>query len=113
MVRGIATDSKKYKPKNRNDEKYLSEDLNVIRKTVENYIDDIRPKDDEDLTKYERKKGTDFVRIFAILFLGILGSISLITGLYLIYKQTYFTGFSFTIFGAVAILCFILYEKYR
>jgi hypothetical protein len=113
MVRGIATDGKKNKRINRNDEKYLCEDLYAIRETVEHYIDEIRPEDEEVITEYKHKKGMDFVRILSILFLGIFGSISLISGIYLIFIQTYFTGFSFLIFGAVAILCFILYEKYR
>ena len=35
MVHGIETDSKKYKHKKRNDEKYLAEDMLVWRRYIE------------------------------------------------------------------------------
>ena len=116
MVRGLATDGKKYKHINRNDEKWLSKDLNDIKKTVVKYIDNIRPDNEkakDSLHKKSKKKKMTIDRIFAILILGIFGSITLITGIYLIIKETYFLGGSLGVFGAVFVLAFILYEKYR
>ena len=111
MVRGLATDGKKYKHINRNDEKWLSKDLQDIKKTVEHYIDNIRP-DDNKTVKKSKTKGMKIDRLIAIL-LGIFGSISLITGIFLILKGIYFLGGSLTIFGAVFVITYILFEKFR
>lgn len=115
MVRGIATDGKKYKHLKRNDEKWLCKDLNDIKKTVENYIDNIRPdeKKTNETVKKAKKKTMTIDRIFAIIVLAIFGSISLITGIYLILKENYLIGISLTIFGSIFVITFILYEKYR
>ncbi len=116
MVRGLATDGKKYKHINRNDEKWLSKDLNDIKKTVEKYIDDIRPDNEkaiDSLQKKSKKKKMTIDRIFAILILGIFGATTRIIGIFLIIKGTYFLGGSLSIFGAVFVLTFIMYEKYK
>jgi len=116
MVRGINTDGKKYKHINRNDEKWLCKDLNDIKKTIENYIDNIRPdgekRTDKTVEKIKRKTMT-IDRILVILVLGIFGSITLITGIYLILKVNYLIGVSLTIFGLIFVTAYILYEKYR
>jgi uncharacterized membrane protein len=112
MIRGLATDGKKYKHINRSDEKWLSKDLQDIKKTIENYIDNIRPKDNETVKK-ANKKDVKIVRIIAILLLGVFGSISLITGIFLLIRGTYFLGGSIVIFGAVFVISFILFERFR
>jgi hypothetical protein len=116
MVQGIETDSKKYKHINRDDEKWLCEDLYVFRKTVEKYIDNLRPNDENEINKSvkkSKKKMMTIDRIIAILFLGIFGSITLITGIYLIIKENYLLGAPLGLFGAVFVVAFYLYEKYR
>jgi len=115
MVRGIATDSKKYKHVQRN-EKWLTKELHDIKKTVEHYIDEVRPAAEKEITKTftkSKKKSMTVDRILAILFLGIFGSITLITGIYLIIKQTYLVGVSLGVFGLVFVICFVLFERYR
>ena len=75
MVRGIATDSKKYKHIHR-DEKWLTKELHDIKRTVEHYIDEVRPAAEKEITKtYTKstKKSMTIDRIIAILFLGIFG----------------------------------------
>ena len=52
-------------------------------------------------------------RILAILILGIFGSITLIAGIYLIIKEIYIVGIPSGLFGAVFVIAFILFEKYR
>ena len=116
MVQGIETDSKKYKHIKRDDEKWLSKDLRVIKKTVEKYIDDIRPNYENEIDKSEKKSKKKMMtidRIIAILFLGIFGLITLITGIYLIIKNNYLLGAPLGIFGAVFVITFYLFEKYR
>lgn len=114
MVRGIATDNKKYKHKNRNDEKWLCEDLYVYRKTVEKYIDNLRPKDEEETAKsLKKKKEMTLDRIIAILILGIFGSITVIFGIYMIIKGIYIIGVPSGVFGAIFVISFLLFEKYR
>ncbi len=115
MVRGIATDGKKYKHIQRN-EKWLTKDLHDIKKTVEHYIDEIRPAAEKEITKTftkSTKKTLTADRIIAILFLGIFGSITLITGIYLIVQQTYVVGVPLCAFGVVFVLSLILFERYR
>jgi len=115
MVQGIETDDKVYKHKRKDDIKYLSKDLNVFRRTVEKYIESIRPKDEKKFTTSGKKskKRVTLVGIISILFLGLFGSISLITGIFLIIKQNYVIGVPIGVFGTVAVICFILYEKYN
>lgn len=50
MVRGIATDSKRYKHIHR-DEKWLTKDLQDIKRTIENYIDTKRPAAEKEINK--------------------------------------------------------------
>ena len=115
MVRGIATDSKKYKHIHR-DEKWLTKDLHDIKRTVEHYIDEIRPAAEKEINQTftkSTKKTMTVDRVFAILFFGIFGSITLISGIYFIIKQTYVVGISLAIFGLLLVVCFVLFERYR
>jgi len=117
MVRGIATDSKRYKHIKRSDEKWFCDDLLVFKRTVEKYINNIRPDDKEENGKTiekNKKKMMTIDRIFAILFLGFFGSITLITGIYfLLQGKSVIVGFPILLFGFVAVISFILYERYR
>ena len=116
MVRGIATDNKKYKHIKRDNTKWLSKDLNVFKKYIEKYIDSIRPDDEKktDTSPGEsKKKMMTFDRIIAVLFLGLFGSISLIAGIFLLIKEVYIIGVPAGLFGAVLVICFFLFEKYR
>jgi hypothetical protein len=95
MVQGIETDNKKYKHKKRNDTKWLSEDLNEIRKTTEKYIDSIRPEDEKEINGYpkkSKKKTMTIDRIIAIILLGIFGPIALVIGIYLNLQENYVIG---------------------
>ncbi|KYK30397.1 MAG: hypothetical protein AYK22_03955 [Thermoplasmatales archaeon SG8-52-3] len=112
MVRGLATDSKRYKHIDRNDTKWLSKDLQDIKKTIEHYIDNIRPNENK-TEKKEDKERITLERYFAILVLGIFGSITLVTGIFLLIRGVYFLGGSLSIFGAVFLLAFILFERFR
>ena len=109
MVHGLATDDKKYKHKKRNNLKWLCKDLNVYKKTVEKYIDNLRSKDEIEI----KSVMMTLDRIIAILFLGIFGSITLITGICLIIKGNYVLGVPLGFIGAVFVVAFCLYEKYR
>ena len=115
MVQGIETDDKRYKHKRMDDEEWLCKDLNEYKKTVQNYIDEIRPDENKEHepVKKSKKKTMTFDRILAIIMLGIFGSVALITGIVLIIKEVYFTGGFLTIFGAFFVLAFILYEISR
>lgn len=55
MVRGIATDNKRYKHIKRSDEKWLCKDLQVFKRTVEKYIDDIRPNGENEIKKIKKR----------------------------------------------------------
>jgi len=115
MVQGIETDNKKYKHKKRNDEKWLTKDLQEFRKTTEKYIDSIRPNNEKQLygQKQTNKSSMIIVRIITIILLGIFGSISLFTGIILIFKENYVLGIPISSIGAVFVISFILFEKFR
>ena len=115
MVRGLGTDDKQYKHIDRSDEKWLCEDLNVFRRTVEKYIDRIRPDDEKNIGTSEKRRNQNMtiIRILAILFLGIFGSMNLITGVYLLIKEIYVLGIPLTVFGTICIIAFCLFEIYR
>jgi len=112
MTKGIETDSKRYKHINRDDEKWLFKDLYDIRKTIENYIDSIRPNDENKIDK-SVKKTIAIDRIIAILFLGLFGLIIFIVGIYLIIKVNYVVGIPLVIFGSIFLVAFYLNEKHR
>jgi hypothetical protein len=115
MVRGIATDSKRYKHIHR-DEKWLTKDLHDIKRTIEHYIDSQRLAAEKEINKSFQKSTQRTMtvdRIIAIIFLGIFGSITLFTGLYLVVKQpSLFTG-SLVFIGMILIICYLLFEYYR
>lgn len=116
MVRGIATDSNRYKHKKRDDEKWLCEDLHVFKRTVEKYIDNLRCNNEEEIYKSEKKskkKRMTIDRVLAILILGIFGSITLLTGIYLLIKSNYVLGIPIEVFGVILVISFYLFEKYR
>lgn len=116
MVRGIATDNKKYKHINRNNEKWLCKDLYVFKRYTEKYINNLKYDDENELDKSQKngkKKIMTVDRVIAIIFLGIFGSITLLTGIYLVLKQVNFLSVSLLIFGIVFVVAFCLYEKYR
>ena len=115
MVRGIATDGKKYKHVHR-DEQWLCEDLHEVTRSVEHYIDRIRPSDDEQqhVSVHKSTKKTMTVdRIIAIILLGIFGSAALITGIFLLLQENYFIGAFLGLFGAIFVIAFCLFEHYR
>jgi uncharacterized membrane protein YgcG len=115
MVRGIATDDKRYKHIYR-DEKWLTKDLHDIKKTIEHYIDSQQPAAEKESTTSLQKSTQRTMtvdRIIAIIFLGIFGSITLLTGLFLVIKQpSVFTG-SLVFIGVIFIICYLLFEYYR
>ena len=116
MVRGIATDSKRYKHKKQNDEKWLCEDMLVWKRYVEKYIDNLKPNDEKEINdsvKKSKKKMMTVDRVFAILILGVFGPITLITGIYMTLKGIYVLGVPLGLFGAIFVIAFFLYEKYR
>ncbi len=115
MVRGIATDSNRYKHKKRDDEKWLTEDLHVIKRTVEKYIDNLRRNEEEinKSVKKSKKKMMTIDRVLVILILGIFGSTALITGIYLLLISNYVLGIPIGVFGAISVISFYLFEKYR
>lgn len=114
MVKGIETDDKKVKKISKKDEKWLSKDLNDIKDTVENYIDSIRPRDEEDLEKAvtgNPKKTMPFIRIIAVI-LGIIGIFSLLFGLYSLAQEYYVLGIIGVLIGFFFLLTLILFELY-
>ena len=116
MVRGIATDSNRYKHKKRNDEKWLCEDMLVWKRYVEKYIDNLRPNDEKEINKSVKKgkkKMLTVSRVFEILILGVFGSITLITGIYILLKGNFVLGVPLAIIGAIFVIALILNEKYR
>ena len=112
MIHGISTDNKKYKHINRNEIKWLCKDLHYFKRITEKYIDHIRPDDEKEPDKSLRKMMT-VDRVIAIIFLGIFGSATLVTGIYLLMKGTYLMGVPLSIFGVVFVLAFFLFERYR
>ena len=115
MVQGIETDDKIYRHKKKDDIKYLSKDLNVFRRTVEKYINSLRPADEKevDSSLKKEKKRVTIVDIISIGLLGIFGSLTLIIGMYLIVNENFVLGVPLGVFGAVSVICFILYLKFE
>jgi hypothetical protein len=72
---------------------------------------DIRP-DEKELDKPVKNRNT-FVRILAIILLGIFGSATLISGVFLTIQEKYVIGVPAVIIGATFVIAFILYENYR
>jgi hypothetical protein len=114
MVRGIATDKKKYKHKDRNDTKWLAKDLNEFRHQAEEYIDSKRPKDEKDFNytiEKSKKKTMPFVRTILII-LGIMGFFALIYGIYSLIQEVNILNIINTLIGAIFLGSLILFEKY-
>ena len=116
MVRGIETDSKRYKHKKRNDEKDMCEDMLVWKRYVERDINKLRTRNEKEIdtsvTKKENKTLTP-VRVLEILILGVFGPITLITGIYMLFKENYVAGVPLAIIGAIFVISLTLNEKYR
>ena len=94
----------------------LEDSIDAKRQCIEKHIDHVRPKDENNIHKLEeksRKKKMTIYRIIAILFLGIFGSITLVSGIAMILQQKYVFGIPFGALGAVLVLAFLFYEKYR
>jgi len=116
MVHGIATDGKKYKHINRNDEKWLSKDILVWRRYVERDTQQSGIKNEKEMNESlndSKKKTLTVIRILQILILGVFGSITLIGGIYLLLKGIYVLGVPSTIIGAVFVIALILNEMHR
>jgi hypothetical protein len=115
MAHGIETGNKKYKHIRRDDEKWLLTDLHEIKRTVQKYIARLQPpnENEKDASVKKSQKMLTGDIILGILVLGILGSMSLLTGLYLIIQAKYDIGVPVTVFGVVFVIAFILFEKYR
>jgi hypothetical protein len=109
MVRGIS--NTKYKHRKKNDEKYLTKDLQEIKKTVQNYIDEIRP---DSINEKDYIVKTPNIKIFKyiISFLGIIGCIALITGIFSLINANYIGGVPLITFGIIFILIFVLNIRY-
>jgi len=111
MVRGLGTDSKLYKHLTRNDDKWLFEDLRVLKRTVEQDIEEIRP--DEESLPAAATADTKLLtveRIFPIIFPGIIGSLCLMTGLYAFIFQHQIVGLPIVLFGLICVIAFCLSE---
>jgi len=76
MVQGIETDSYKLSKVKKSDEKWLTKDLQDIKKTVEHYIDEVRP-DGENKEDYIVKTQNTKVFKYVIFLLGLIGLIAL------------------------------------
>lgn len=115
MVKGIETDTKRYKHIQQDDEKILTQDLREIKKTVQHYIETIRPDDidKKQNTIHTTKKTMTIDHIVAILFLGIFGSITLIFSILMLLQTNHVLGIPILLFGAACVIAFIMYEKYR
>ena len=111
MVKGIETDSKKLSKLRKSDEKWFTEDLQDIKKTVEHYIDEIRPdgENEEDYIFTPKSKVFKYVIIFS----GIIGLIALIMGIFLVYYTEYLGGVPLIVFGGVFILIFVMNIIYK
>ncbi len=75
-MQGIETDGKNYKHIRRDDITWICEDLNVIRKATEKYIENIRPSDETEMGTSEKnntKKLMTVDRIIALVFFGFSG----------------------------------------
>lgn len=111
MVKGIETNGKKIKKK---DDKWLSEDLNEIRKIAENYIESSRPDDtkkSEGFVLKSVKKSNSFIKM-VITIIGIIGILMLIYGIYSLTIEINVLSIVNTFMGVVFLTSFILFEIY-
>ncbi|MBN1280212.1 MAG: hypothetical protein JXA00_01035 [Candidatus Thermoplasmatota archaeon] len=115
MVRGIATDEKKYKHVRQDDDQWLSKDVQEIRKTAELYIEGLRPVDDQETPGRRAQRSAHDMRIIhmLVILLGIFGTMTLLAGLYFLIKGNGIIGVSATSIGAVFMMALLLYEKYN
>ncbi len=116
MVRGIATDNKKYKHKKRNDEKDMCEDMLVWRRYIQRDIDKLRNRNQKEISTSEKKDEKETispVRVLQILILGILGPIILIGGVYMLINEINIVSVNLVLIGAVFVIALILNEIYR
>jgi hypothetical protein len=116
LVKGIETDSTKYKHIKRNDYKWLCKDLNEIKNDVEGYIDSIRPDETAEehtpVTKHD-KYFISPIRVIQLLFLGVFGIISLIGGLSMYIIQKSILAIPIILFGLACVTGLIITETYR
>jgi uncharacterized membrane-anchored protein len=116
MTHGIETGNKKYQHIRRDDEKWLLEDLQAIKRTVRKYIASAQPPDETEAAPSEKKnhkKSMTIDRVLAFVIFGIFGLVILLLGFYLIVKENYVVGIPGVVFGIVFVLALILFEIYR
>ena len=112
MVQGIETDSKKLSKVKKSDEKWFTKDLQDIKKTVEHYIDNVRP-DGENEEDYIVKTPNSKIFKIIVFLLGIIGLIALIMGIFLLYNAEYMGGIPLVAFGGVFVLILVLNFIYK
>lgn len=112
MAQGIETDSKKLSKEKKSDEKWLTKDLQDIKKTVEHYIDEVRP-DGENEEDYIVKTQNTKVFKYVIFLLGLIGLIALFAGIFLLFNSNYVGGIPLIVFGGVFVLIFVLNVIYK
>jgi hypothetical protein len=115
MVQGIETNDKKLKYKRKDDIKYLSKDLNEIRKTAEHYINTQRPKDSEKMDATHTnpsKKNMPFARMISII-LGIIGIFILLHGVFSILQKMLVLGIVEIAIGIIFVVSMLLFEFYQ
>jgi hypothetical protein len=112
MVHGIETDRKKLSKVKKSDEKWFTDDLQDIKRTVEHYIDEVRPANGKDEDYIVKSPKSNVIR-YAIMLLGIFGLIVLITGIYLSLKENSTLGIPVILIGGTFFLALVLSEVYR
>lgn len=112
MVQGIETDSNKLSKVKKSDEKWLTKDLQDIKKTVEHYIDEVRP-DGNNEEDYIIKTQNTKVFKYVIFLLGLIGLIALFAGIFLLFNSNYVGGIPLIVFGGIFVLIFVLNVIYK
>jgi hypothetical protein len=112
MVQGIETDGKKLSKVKKSDEKWFTKDLQDIKKTVEHYIDEVRPNGENEEDYIVKTPNTKVFK-FVIFLLGLIGLIALFAGIFLLFNTNYVGGIPLVLIGTVFVIVLILNEKYR
>jgi len=100
MVQGIETDNDKLGKVKKSDEKWLTKDLHDIKKTVEHYIDEVRPDDENDEDYIVKTQNTKVFK-YVIFLLGLIGLIALFAGIFLLSNSNYMGGIPLIVFGGL------------
>ena len=112
MVQGIETDNDKLGKVKKSDEKWLTKDLHDIKKTVEHYIDEVRPDDENDEDYIVKTQNTKVFK-YVIFLLGLIGLIALFAGIFLLSNSNYVGGIPLIVFGGLFVLIFVLNVIYK